>query len=87
MKTGKNIRRAAAICVAAAILLSGGAFADAVSVTAERLNVRIEPSANSKAVTVVRQGETLRYVSESGLWIKVMAGDKTGYVMKQYVTK
>ncbi len=85
MKTGKYIRRAAAICMAMA-LLTGSALADAVTVTAERLNVRTEANANSRAVTVVRQGEKLQYVSESGAWIRVNANGRSGYVMKQYVT-
>ena len=59
VRTGKNIRRAAAICLMAA-MISGGALADAVTVTAERLNVRTEPSAKSRAVTVVSKGETLK---------------------------
>ena len=85
MKTGRYIRRAAAICVVAA-LLSGGALADAVTVTAERLNVRTEPNAKSKAVSLVSRGETLQYVCEAGQWIQVIANGKTGYVMKEYVS-
>ncbi|MBO4886229.1 MAG: SH3 domain-containing protein [Clostridia bacterium] len=85
MDTGKMIRRAAALCVAAA-MLSGGALADAVTVTAERLNVRTEPSAKSKAVTVVSRGQTLQYVSEADQWILVALGGKQGYVLKEYVS-
>ena len=85
VRTGKNIRRAAAICLVAA-MISGGALADAVTVTAERLNVRTEPSAKSRAVTVVSKGETLKYVSEAGQWLHVAVDGKTGYVMKEYVS-
>ena len=41
---------------------------DAVVVTAERLNIRSEATADSRAVTVVSAGETLKYVCEADDW-------------------
>ena len=78
-------RRMGAICLMAAMIGAGCARADAVVVTAERLNIRSEATADSRAVTVVSAGETLKYVCESDDWIMVSIGSKTGYVMKKYV--
>ena len=85
MNTGRKIRRTAALCALAALLGTGSALADAVTVTAARLNVRTEASAESKAVAVVSKDETLQYVCEAGEWIRVVANGKTGYVLNQYV--
>ena len=78
-------RRMGAICLMAAMIGAGCARADAVVVTAERLNIRSEATADSRAVTVVSAGETLKYVCEADDWIMVSIGSKTGYVMKKYV--
>ena len=78
-------RRMGAICLMAAMIGAGCARADAVVVTAERLNIRSEATADSWAVTVVSAGETLKYVCEADDWIMVSIGSKTGYVMKKYV--
>lgn len=78
-------RRMGAICLMAAMIGAGCARADAVVVTAERLNIRSEATADSRAVTVVSAGETLKYVCESDDWIMVSIGSKAGYVMKKYV--
>ena len=57
-----------AICLMAAMIGAGCARADAVVVTAERLNIRSEATADSRAVTVVSAGETLKFIqSETGL--------------------
>ena len=84
MNTG-FFRRMGALCLMAAMIGAGCARADAVVVTAERLNIRSEATVDSRAVTVVSAGETLKYVCESGDWIMVSIGSKTGYVMKKYV--
>lgn len=84
VKTG-FFRRMSAVCLMAAMIGAGCARADAVVVTAERLNIRSEATADSRAVTVVSAGETLKYVCEAGDWIMVSIGSKTGYVMKKYV--
>ena len=86
MNTGKKLRRTVAICVMAALIGPAGALADAVTVTAERLNVRTEASAQSKSVAVVSKDEKLQFVSASGDWIRVMASGKAGYVMKSFVS-
>ena len=86
MNTGKKLRRTVAICAMAALIGPAGALADAVTVTAERLNVRTEASAQSKSVAVVSKDETLQFVSASGDWIRVMANGKSGYVLKSYVS-
>ena len=78
-------RRMGAVCLMTAMIGAGCAQADAVVVTAERLNIRSEATADSRAVTVVSAGETLKYVCESDDWIMVTIGSKTGYVMKKYV--
>lgn len=69
-----------------ALMGAKNARADAVSVTAGRLNVRASASADSKAVTLVREGDTLQYICEANGWIGVAVGGKTGYVMKSYVS-
>ncbi|MBR3502859.1 MAG: SH3 domain-containing protein [Clostridia bacterium] len=70
----------------AALIGPAGALADAVTVTAERLNVRTEASAQSKSVVVVSKDEKLQFISASGDWIRVMTNGKPGYVMKSYVS-
>ena len=66
----------------AAWIGQAGALSDAVTVTAERLNVRTEASVQSKSVAVVSKDETLQFVSASGDWIRVMASGKAGYVVE-----
>lgn len=85
VKTG-FFRRISALCLMAAMLGAGYAQADAVVVTAERLNIRSEATADSRSVAVVSAGETLKYICETDGWILIKSGDKTGYVMKKYVS-
>ena len=65
--------------------MSGAASADSVTVNTEKLNLRKEADASSKALTVVRKGEALSFVSESDDWYQVKVDGKTGFVMKGYV--
>lgn len=85
VKAKGHIARLTATCMIMTALLGGAASADSVTVTAERLNMRKEADALSKAVSVVEENDTLSFVSEVGDWYQVKNGGKTGYVMKDYV--
>ena len=88
MKTVKAkswIARMTASCLMMTMLLGGAASADSVQVTADRLNMRKEANASSKAVAVVEKDAALSFVSETDGWYQVKNGSKTGYVMSEYV--
>ncbi len=80
-----HIARLTASCLILTALFGGAASADSVTVTADRLNMRKEADASSKAVSVISRGEGLSLVSQNGEWLQVKDGEKTGYVMRQYV--
>lgn len=81
----KHFARLTAACLIVTTLFGGAASADSVTVTTDRLNMRAEDSASSKAVGVIEKGDELSFVSESGDWYQVKNGGKTGFVMKDYV--
>ena len=55
------------------------------SVLADRLNVREEPSTDSKRIGYLNQGEKAKMIADEGEWIKIVYGDeKEGYVAKEY---
>ncbi len=85
VKAKKHLAGLTASCMILTMLFGGAASADSVTVTADRLNIRKEASASSKAVGVVDQNETLSFVSESGDWFQVRTGSKEGFVSKEFV--
>lgn len=74
-----------ASCLMMAALSGGAASADSVAVTADRLNIRKEADASSKAISVLTRGEELSFVSQNGDWLQIKDGSKTGFVMREYV--
>ena len=86
MKAKSHIARLTAASLIVSALFGGAASADSITVTAERLNMRKEADASSKSVGIVTEDEKLSFISESDKWYQVTDGDKTGYVMKEYVT-
>lgn len=85
VKAKKCIAGLLASCFAAATLFTGAASADSITVTADRLNIRAEADAASKAIDVVSRGDEMSFVSESGSWYQVKHDGKTGFVVKSYV--
>ena len=80
------MRRCAWLIAACMMFGHAGAMADAVTVTADRLNLRAEASADSRSLGIVTSGQKLTYINEEGQWIQVKNGNKVAYVMGTYVT-
>ena len=66
-------------------MLGGGASADGVTVTADKLNVRAQANASSKSLGVVRRGDELEFVSQIGGWYQVKYENQLGFVLENYV--
>ena len=57
------------------------------AVTVDRLNVRQEPSTDSRRIGYAGQGEKLKLLEQQGDWMLVQyTEDQTGYVAAEYVT-
>jgi tetratricopeptide (TPR) repeat protein len=57
------------------------------TVTADALNVREGPSADTALVTQLKKGDPLTVTEDTGAaWVKVEAEGKTGYVNRDYIT-
>ena len=80
------MRRCALIVAACMLAGSAGAMADAVTVTANRLNLRAGASADSRSLGIVTSGQKLTYISEEGQWVHVKTGGREAYVMSDYVS-
>ena len=85
MKAKKCLAALLAAIMTVMILPADTASADAVTVTAEKLNVRAKPDADGNSIGVVREGEELSFISEIGSWIQVKFDGQVGYVMEDYV--
>ncbi|MBQ8953517.1 MAG: SH3 domain-containing protein, partial [Clostridia bacterium] len=77
---------AAALALALALAPASASAASVCTVNVSRLNVRSQPSTNSKIVTVVRQGTQLPLIENAGGWLKVEVNGSTGYVFAEYAT-
>ncbi len=86
MKARKRIALLLVMILMAAAIPVEMASAAGLTVTADRLNMRAEANTSSRAVAVVEAGDALEFVSESGDWYQVRHADKSGYVMKSYVS-
>lgn len=58
-----------------------------VRVTASALNVRKEPSTDADVVRQVKKGDKLALLAENDDWVKVRAGDQTGWVAARFVSR
>jgi TPR repeat protein len=57
------------------------------TVTADALNMREGPSADTAVVTQLKKGDALTVTEDTGgNWVKVEAGDTSGYVRRDYIT-
>lgn len=56
-------------------------------VNVEAVYVRESATKDSKAITSIGKGTTVRVTGESGDWYKVEVSDGKGYVMKQFLSK
>ena len=79
------MRRCALLVAICMLTGTAGALADAVSVTADRLNLRAEPSTDSRPLGIVTSGEKLKYICEDGQWLYVRYNGQAGYVNSGYV--
>ena len=74
-----------AIFVALIIVFTNKAEASTGTVTTETLNLRSEASTSSSVIKLLNINEKVEIISEEGNWYKVEAGDKEGYVSKDYI--
>ena len=79
------MRRCAAVVAAFMLWGSVSAVADSVTVTADRLNMRKDPSVDSRSLGIVTSGEKLTFICEDGGWIYVKNDGQNGYVNASYV--
>ena len=86
MKAQRIIARVSASLVAMTMFFTSAASAESITVQTDRLNMRKEASASSKAVGIVEKHDTLSFIAEDGEWYQVKDGTKIGFVMKDYVS-
>lgn len=55
------------------------------TVTGGKLNLRQGNSADSKSLGSYKEGSTVTVLENDGTWCKVQAGNKTGYMMTEYL--
>ena len=80
----RSLRRALA-CALLLILLPVMSLGDVGVVNCKSLNLRSQASKKSKALQTLDLGTALNIVGSEGGWYKVVYGEFTGYVMKEYV--
>jgi len=85
VKAKRRIAGLLAACMAMSVMLCGGASADSVTVTADKLNVREAADSSSRTLGVVRRGDELSFVSKVGSWYQVKFDRRLGFVMENYV--
>jgi len=57
------------------------------TVIPEKLNLRSQPSVNSKRVYILKKGDRVEILQEKDGWIKVRFKDLTGWVKKEFVER
>ncbi|MEG0854849.1 MAG: SH3 domain-containing protein [Terrisporobacter sp.] len=81
----------AGLAVSAVMLHTGmsTSFADVEyrTITADAVNFRSGPSTNYSSLGKLNKGDKVKYISESGSWIKVKYNNTTGYVYGSYVSE
>ncbi len=55
--------------------------------TGANLNLRKGPGTDKPIVTTLKHGTKVSVLSEEGEWVKIKAGNNTGYVQKRFLTK
>lgn len=76
---------AAATGIVLTAALSAGALAANVTANSS-VNVRAGAGNNYRVVTVLRGGQTIEAIGQSGNWVQVSANGKTGYVYGSYLS-
>ncbi len=82
---GTNLKKAVSIVVMTG-LLSLQANAATVTVKADALNVRQQPSTSSQIIGVVYNGEKLELLANDGVWATVKYNNNTAYLSQQYIS-
>ncbi len=59
--------------------------AGAAVVSVRRANLRLHPSASSRRVASLRRGTHVAILDQSGEWLHVRAGHRTGYILGRLV--
>ncbi|MBQ9396550.1 MAG: SH3 domain-containing protein [Proteobacteria bacterium] len=66
-----------------------GAYTDyeapELTVTASALNIRKGPSTDSEKIGSLPNGTVVRALAESKGWVKILSGNKIGYVSREYL--
>lgn len=79
---------AAAVLLLAAVQTAGAReeVAYTGTVTGGSLHMRREPSPSGKVIQTYKAGTEVEILENDGTWCKVQKGNKTGYMMAQYLT-
>ena len=75
----------AVLCAALLPAALGDEIAYTGTVTGGTLNMRSAPSASAKVVSSYKSGTEVEILENDGVWCKVKKGNKTGYMMAQYL--
>ena len=67
------------------ILLNLKVFAATGTITAETVNVRQEPSTDSKEIMYVTKNDKVEVLEKEGKWYKIEYKQKTGYIFEDYI--
>lgn len=85
MKLLKKVKISLLISIGIILLLSIKTFAVTGTITEITVNMRKEPSTDSKKIMYVTQDDKVEVLEKDGEWYKIKFEGKTGYVFGEYV--
>lgn len=85
MKLLNKVKLVSIIIFVMALIFASKSFAVTGVITEITVNMRKEPSADSKRIRYVTQDDRVEVIEKSGDWYKIKFEGKTGYVLGKYV--
>lgn len=85
MKLLNKVKLVSIIIFVMALIFASKSFAVTGVITEITVNMRKEPSADSKRIRYVTQDDKVEVLEKSGDWYKIKFEGKTGYVLGKYV--
>ena len=72
-------------CFIFAFFITQLAISQTYIVKAKTLNVREEKTKNSTVIGKLNENDTIKSITNEGVWIKIMVSEKEGFVNKNYL--